>query len=30
MKTISNDARAAVSDLATLALVIALVWLVAF
>jgi hypothetical protein len=30
MKTISNDTRAAVSDLATLAVVVALVWLIAF
>jgi len=30
MRTISNDMRAAVSDLATLAVVIALAWLIAF
>jgi len=30
MKTISNDMRAALSDLATLAVVIAFVWLMAF
>jgi hypothetical protein len=30
MKTISNDMRAALSDLATLAVVIVFVWLIAF